>query len=95
MSDDIGVRRNLRRNSACFLVVKELVAQNSYSGWRWREDGIWLAELMSLSSWIRGWDGVKNRHKFADENLIRFKALSRLASHAELEKKRVSLLGEN
>ncbi|KAF2565880.1 hypothetical protein F2Q68_00026308 [Brassica cretica] len=34
------------------------------SGWRWREDGIWLAGLMSLSSWINGWDGVKNRHKF-------------------------------
>ncbi|KAF3555960.1 hypothetical protein F2Q69_00015086 [Brassica cretica] len=64
-------------------------------GWRWREDGIWLAGLMSLSSWINGWDGVKNRHKFGDENLIRFKALSRLASHAELERKRVSLLGAN
>ncbi|KAF3585856.1 hypothetical protein F2Q69_00030916 [Brassica cretica] len=34
------------------------------SGWRWREDGIWLAGLMSLSSWIGRWDGVKNRHKF-------------------------------
>ena len=38
--------------------------------------------LRSLSSRIVGWNGVNNRHKFGDENLIIFKALSRLASHA-------------
>ena len=31
---------------------------------------------------IDGWNGMKNRHKFGDENLIRFKALSMLASQA-------------
>ncbi|KAF3596469.1 hypothetical protein DY000_02020149 [Brassica cretica] len=45
-------------------------------GWKWREDGIWLAGLMSLSSWIGGWNGVRNHHKFHDKNLIRFKVLS-------------------
>ncbi|KAF3489468.1 hypothetical protein F2Q69_00052011 [Brassica cretica] len=49
---------------------------NKNMGWKWREDGIWLAGLMSLSSWIGGWNGVRNHHKFHDKNLIRFKVLS-------------------
>ncbi|KAF3610640.1 hypothetical protein DY000_02049619 [Brassica cretica] len=40
---------------------------NKNRGWRWREDGIWLAGMKSLSSWIGGWYGVKNRHKFGAE----------------------------
>lgn len=40
------------------------------------------AGCVSLSRRIDGWNRVRNRHKFGDENLIRFKALSRLASHA-------------
>ncbi|KAF3593226.1 hypothetical protein DY000_02020137 [Brassica cretica] len=48
---------------------------NKNSGWRWNEDNTWLAGQMSLSSRIGGWNGVRNRHKFGNENLIRFKDL--------------------
>ncbi|KAF3585088.1 hypothetical protein F2Q69_00030915 [Brassica cretica] len=47
-------------DSSCWTCV----SLNKNRRWRWREDGIWLAGQKSLSSWIGGWYGVRNRHKF-------------------------------
>ncbi|KAF3508726.1 hypothetical protein F2Q69_00003274 [Brassica cretica] len=37
-------------DSSCWTCV----SLNKNRRWRWREDGIWLAGLKSLSSWIGG-----------------------------------------
>ncbi|KAF2555165.1 hypothetical protein F2Q68_00017059 [Brassica cretica] len=65
-------------DSSCWTCV----SLNKNRRWRWREDGIWLAGLKSLSSWI-GWYGMRNRHKFGDENLIRFKEPAGIGTGSE------------
>ncbi|KAF2555749.1 hypothetical protein F2Q68_00017060 [Brassica cretica] len=52
-------------DSSCWTCV----SLNKNMGWRWREDGIWLAGLKSLSTWIGGWFGVRNRHKLGGGKL--------------------------
>ena len=45
------------------------VSLNKNRGWRWREGGILLAGLMSLSSRIKGWIEVDLRMRFLIESL--------------------------
>ena len=59
------------------------VSLNKNMGWRWREGEIRLAGLTSLSRPDRWMEWSEESPQVSDdENLIRFKALSRLASHA-------------
>lgn len=65
----------IRRMTDGSLLLDVSLSTRTVDG-EWIEDGIRLAGCVSLSSRIDGWNRVRNRHKFGDENLIRFKALS-------------------